>query len=220
MSTYHTVVQGEHLSSIAAKYGFKSYKTIWDHGQNAELKKQRQNPNVIFPGDRLFIPDKGDKEESRNTEKRHHFRLKREKLRLRLVLEDLYEKPIANAEAILHIENTEFKLKTDGKGKIDQEINATDEQALLTIRDPQTPINEIVIPIKIGNLDPVDKISGQQARLNNLGYFAGPLEENNEEANQEMFLSAVEEFQCDQSLTVDGKCGPNTQTKLKQVHGC
>jgi len=58
---HHTVVQGEHLSSIAKKYGFSSYKTIWDHGQNADLKKKRQNPNVIFPGDRLFIPDKVEK---------------------------------------------------------------------------------------------------------------------------------------------------------------
>ena len=58
MGTYHTVVQGEYLSGIAKKYGFSSHKKIWDHAQNAELKKQRQNPNVIFPGDQLFIPDK------------------------------------------------------------------------------------------------------------------------------------------------------------------
>jgi LysM domain len=94
MSTYHTVVQGEHLSSIARKYGFSSYKTIWDHGQNAELKKKRQNPNVIFPGDLLFIPDKGEKEESRSTEKRHHFKLKAEKPKLRLFLEDLLKSPL------------------------------------------------------------------------------------------------------------------------------
>ena len=35
-----------------------------------------------------------------------------------------------------------------------------------------------------------------------------------------MFLSAIEEFQCDHGLVVDGKCGPATQAKLKQVHGC
>ncbi len=42
MGTYHTVVQGEHLSSIAKKYGFSSYKTIWDHSQNAAIKNQRE----------------------------------------------------------------------------------------------------------------------------------------------------------------------------------
>jgi N-acetylmuramoyl-L-alanine amidase len=220
MSTYHEVVQGEHLSGIAKKYGFSSYKTIWDHGQNAELKKQRLNPNVIFPGDRLFIPEKGEKQVSKNTEKRHHFQLKREKLRLRLVLEDLYEKPIANARVELHIENETFNLTTSGQGRIEQDIKPTDQRAFLTIKDPQTPINEILIPIKIGDLDPVEEESGQKARLNNLGYFAGPFGEKTEKENKEMFLSAVEEFQCDHNLTVDGKCGRNTQAKLKQVHGC
>lgn len=220
MSTIHTVVQGDHLSSIARKYGFSSYKTIWDHGQNAELKKKRQNPNVIFPGDRLFIPDKGEKEESRGTEKRHHFKVKTEKLKLRLVLEDMYEKPLANAMVELSIENEVFKLTTDGQGKIEADIKATDGQGLLTIKDPQTPINEILIPIKIGNLDPVEEESGQKARLNNLGYFAGPSDAKSDEQNKAAFLSAVEEFQCDHGLAVDGKCGPNTQAKLKQAHGC
>jgi N-acetylmuramoyl-L-alanine amidase len=220
VATYHTVVQGEHLSGIAKEYGFASYKTIWDHGQNAELKKKRRNPNVIFPGDELFIPDKGEKEESRNTEQRHRFELKTEKLKLRLVLEDLYEKPIANAKCALHIENESKELTTDGQGKIERDIKPTDKRAFLTIKDPQTPINEILIPIKIGDLDPEKKESGQKARLNNLGYFAGPLEGKSDEENKAMFLSAVEEFQCDHGLVVDGKCGPNTQAKLKQVHGC
>jgi len=172
MAAYHTVVQGEHLSSIAKKYGFSSYRTIWDHGQNAELKKERQNPNVIFPGDRLFIPDKGQKEESKNTEKKHRFELKAEKLKLRLVLEDLYEKPIATAKCELHIGNESKELTTDGQGKIEQDISPEVERALLIIRDPQTAMNEIPIPIKIGDLDPEMKESGQKARLNNLGYFA------------------------------------------------
>ena len=220
MATYHTVVQGEHLSGIAKKYGFSTYKTIWDHAQNAELKKERQNPNVIFPGDELFIPDKGEKEESRETEEKHRFELKTEKLKLRLVLEDLYEKPIANAKCELHVENEKFDLTTDGKGKIERDIKPTDKRAFLVIKDPQTPIEEIPIPIKIGDLDPENKESGQKARLNNLGYFAGPFEGKSDEENKAMFLSAVEEFQCDHGLLVDGKCGPLTQAKLKQVHGC
>jgi peptidoglycan hydrolase-like protein with peptidoglycan-binding domain len=34
------------------------------------------------------------------------------------------------------------------------------------------------------------------------------------------FRSAVEEFQCDHGLTVDGDCGAQTQAKLLSVHGC
>ena len=175
---------------------------------------------MIFLGDRLFIPDKGEKQESRNTEQMHRFELKTEKLKFRLVLEDLYEKPIANAKCELRVEGEEFKLTTDGQGKIERDIKPSDERVFLTIQHPQRPINEILVPIKIGHLDPMDAVKGQKARLNNLGYFAGPLEGKTAEENKALFLSAIEEFQCDQGLKVDGICGPATQAKLKQIHGC
>lgn len=41
---------------VGDREALSSYRTIWDDAQNAELKRARVNPNVIFPGDRLFIP--------------------------------------------------------------------------------------------------------------------------------------------------------------------
>ena len=220
MGTYHTVQQGEHLSGIAKRYGFTSYRTIWDHGENAELKRKRVNPHVIFPDDRLFIPDREEKHELRPTDQQHRFQVQRPELRLRLLLEDLYERPIANAKCDLRIEGETRPLTTDAKGRLDEPISPEAQSAMLLIKDPQTPVNEIAIPVRIGHLDPVDEVSGQTARLNNLGYFAGPFQGRSAEDNQALFLSAVEEFQCDHGLAVDGKCGPATQARLKQVHGC
>lgn len=219
MST-HIVVQGEHLSSIAKKYGFPSYKLIWDHPQNAALKKERQNPNVIFPGDKVFIPDARPKQLERTTGQSHRFVLKTDKLTLRLVLEDLYKEPIDNADCEITVEGQVFKLKTDAKGKVEQEIAPDAHAATLTIKDPRTPNNGVAIPIRIGEMDPVDKESGQKARLTNLGYFAGPIEGQAAQENQALFRSAIEEFQCEHGLSVDGMCGPATQAKLKQMHGC
>jgi hypothetical protein len=71
----------------------------------------------------------------------------------------------------------------------------------------------------VGHLDPVDTPTGQKARLNNLGYFAGSLAKEDEA----LFKSAVEEFQLERmggGAAVDGKCGPKTQAKLKEAHGC
>ena len=72
--------------------------------------------------------------------------------------------------------------------------------------------------------------SGQMARLNNLGYFAGKLttgdlmdqKKDIPDPESAKFKSAVEEFQCDHMPpgSVDGKCGPQTQAKLEKVHGC
>ena len=220
MATTHTVEQGEHVSGIAKRYGFSSYRTIWDHPRNAELKRERVNPNVLFPGDRLFIPDREEKQEPRPTDQRHRFQVQRPDLKLRLILEDLYDRPIAKAECDLSIEGETRRLTTAANGRVEETIAPEAQRAMLLVKDSQTPVNEIAIPVRIGHLDPVDKASGQAARLNNLGYFAGPFEGRTAEENRALFLSAVEEFQCDHKLTVDGKCGPATQAKLKQVHGC
>jgi hypothetical protein len=218
MAGNYTVRQGDHLAKIAAGFGFSDYHTIWDDPNNAGLKQQRQNPNVLYPGDSLYIPDRQLREESRPTDQTHKFVKKTTGLKLRLILVDQYEKPIANAPCVLSLEGSCSNLTTDGNGKIEQDIRPTVRNGILIIQDSQTPFNNDQLAIQIGDLDPVDQVSGQTARLNNLGYFAGDVSNPDPKA----FESAVEEFQCDQggSLTVDGICGPNTQASLKQVHGC
>jgi N-acetylmuramoyl-L-alanine amidase len=214
---YYTVKQGDHMPGIAWRSGFSDYLTIWNHPSNAELKQKRQNPNVLYPGDSLYIPDKDEGEYSRPTDKRHTFVVDKKPLKLRLVLRDQYEQPIANAACVLIVDSDSHQLTSDGDGKLELEIPPSATDSRLVIQDTQqTPYGGISIPVKIGHLDPVDEISGQQARLSSLGYFIGDID-GNEGPNFEM---AVEEFQCEHSLTVDGICGPQTQAKLKEVFGC
>ncbi|MGE5692395.1 MAG: peptidoglycan-binding domain-containing protein, partial [Candidatus Zixiibacteriota bacterium] len=94
-------------------------------------------------------------------------------------------------------------------------ITPSTEKALLRFKDPLVPF-DVAIPIQIGHLDPIEETSGQKARLSNLGYYFGPLDAQADEK----FRIAVQEFQCDNDLKVDGECGPKTQEKLKQVYGC
>src|SRR3989442_1021381 len=86
MEKRHTVKQGEHLPKIAESYGFRDYRTIWDHPNNALLKQKRQNPMVLFPGDELFIPDKDGKKVSCATGQRHRFKVSRQALMLQIVI--------------------------------------------------------------------------------------------------------------------------------------
>jgi hypothetical protein len=44
MHEYHTVQQGEHLPGIASTCGWKDCRKIWNHPENADLKKRRKNP--------------------------------------------------------------------------------------------------------------------------------------------------------------------------------
>src|ERR1035438_5291586 len=66
MPTAYTVKQGDHLSRIADQFGFSDYRVIWDYAGNADLKAQRKNPHVLFPGDSVIIPDKEQRPQPRS----------------------------------------------------------------------------------------------------------------------------------------------------------
>jgi peptidoglycan hydrolase-like protein with peptidoglycan-binding domain len=128
---------------------------------------------------------------------------------------DFDNQPMANLNCKLHVEGDVLELKTDGDGLIEREIPETSQSALVTYTDLGSGL-DVGIPIKIGHLDPLEEVSGQKGRLNNLGYNAGRVDQGPDE----QFKIAVQEFQCDFELKVDGVCGSSTQAKLKEIHGC
>lgn len=54
----YTVQKGDSLSKIAKTFKINSWRAIYDHPANAEFRKKRPNPDLIHPGDVLFIPGK------------------------------------------------------------------------------------------------------------------------------------------------------------------
>jgi len=58
MPKNYTVQPGDTLSKIASKHGFNNYRDIYDHPSNAPFRAKRPNPNLIFPGDVIVIPEK------------------------------------------------------------------------------------------------------------------------------------------------------------------
>ena len=207
----HTVQQGDHLSGIAEQFGFQNIDTIWSHPNNADLKKQRKDPHILFPGDSVFIPDKTDKSAPAPTTKLSEFKIAIKLLRLNLKLQDVNLDPIANKPVNIDIEGRIVPPpSTDGDGKTSSIIPKSAKNGVLELGD-------LLFPIKIGHLDPIDKQSGQIARLNNLGYEAG----DTAKVDTDAFESAVEEFQCDNGIKpITGVCDDATQAKLKDVHGC
>ena len=204
----YTVKQGDHIASIAADSGFLSWKTIWEDGKNSSLKAKR-NPNVLYPGDVLEIPEHQSKQENIPTTEYSTFQTVGDPVQLKIVVLDWAGNPVVDTELDIQLDGGE-KIKTAGDGSatkkvVDPEGN---KEGRLTVKGYE-------LDLKVGHLDPVEELSGQAGRLNNLGYKAGaPKDKTDKE-----YLSAVEEFQCDYGLAVDGDCGPNTQAKLKEVHG-
>jgi hypothetical protein len=211
----HTVQQGEHISTLAKKYGFYDYNTIWNDPTNQDLQSDRDNPNVLFPGDVVTIPDKKPKAEDRPTAQSHTFQVKSKVLKLRIAIKSYFDEVIANTKCVLEIQGKPFTEQTDANGLVEAVCDPLATEGKLVIRGSE-------LEVQIGSLDPVDKPSGQVARLNNLGYGAGPIDA----PDQDLLQSAIEEFQADQNIRngpggrVTGVCDDTTQARLKKVHGC
>jgi peptidoglycan hydrolase-like protein with peptidoglycan-binding domain len=219
MSTSHIVKQGEHLSQIAFEAGFRNFEVIWNDPVNADLKKKRQNPNVLFPGDVVVIPERNTKQESAATDQRHRFKVTIPKLELRIRLLGLDSKPAAGVEVEVTIDGNVTPITTPGDGMIEQLLSPTARGGSIRFKDERTPFKQqIPIEVKVGHLDPVEEESGQRGRLNALGYEAGDPAKSGDGSLE--FRSAVEEFQCDHGLKVDGVVGAQTRKKLQAVYGC
>ena len=57
MSTAYTVEPGDTLSSIAKKFSIPDWRTIYNTAENRAFRLKRPNPDHIFRGDVLMIPD-------------------------------------------------------------------------------------------------------------------------------------------------------------------
>ena len=175
MPQRYTVQQGDYLSKIAVNFGFRNWRTIYDHPLNADFRQKRPNPNILRPGDQIVIPDRELHKEDGATDKRHVFVVNGPVNLLRIVLKGPDHKPLANVAYTLKIEDRSYTGHTDAGGMLERRLPADASEALLTLDKVG-----VVWSLKIGHLDPLhdedsneDVITGIQARLNNLGYPCG-----------------------------------------------
>lgn len=183
MGTWHVVKQGDWLAQIAAHYGVADGKTIWNDPHNAKIKQTR-SPEILFPGDRLYIPDKASKAVARATGRQHDFVSKMpqpEALRVKVLNAD--GTPLAHQKFRLTVGGRKFSGVTTGDGEVVASgIGASGGHA------GTLDFYEIglTFPVAVGHLNPAqekkpadgdhydDGVSGIQMRLANLGLDPGP----------------------------------------------
>ncbi len=133
MAEYHTVEQGECFASIAEKFGFPDYRKIYDNPENSELKKNRPNPNLLLPGDVVFIPDMEEQDYSRPTEKKHSFKLHRQPTMVRIVIADEKGKPYSGNKYKLTIGYKTYEGTTGSDGLIERKVETDEQEGELTV---------------------------------------------------------------------------------------
>jgi hypothetical protein len=185
----YVVQPGDCLYSIAQAHGFRDWRAIYNHPRNEEFRRRRPNPNVIYAGDVLFLPDLTPRQVPVPTGGVHTFRLLGLRTVLRLQLQNIDQQPIANADYVLEVEGTRHEGQTGSGGELEASIppDARTGRLEVTTRLYDQDV-QLVWTLGLGGLDPVEEATGIQARLNNLAFCCGK---------------------------VDGDIGPRTQGALR-----
>ncbi len=202
----HTVEQGECIGSIAHEYGLAPMK-VWQDPANAALRKKRRSPSALMPGDIVSIPDKRPKQAEGATEQRHRFVRKGVPSKIRLlILQD--DRPRANLGYSLTVDHRTYRGRTDEDGRLEQAIAPNARRGKLVLETGEQ------YELDLGHIDPVDEMTGIQARLANLGYYAGEIDGVFGPSTRE----ALERFQERHGLKKTGEPDAATLEKLAQEH--
>jgi N-acetylmuramoyl-L-alanine amidase len=193
---------------VAATYRFRSFGPLWNDPANGQLRLRRPNPHIMAAGEAVHVPELIYQEVDRPTDARHRFRAEVHPLELALAFFEW------NGAASTHVP---AEVRIDGK-----EVAAQSKAG--TLRVPLDPLSDRCAlklgdeeqVARIGFLQPIDTVAGVRQRLNNLGLRAGDADD----PQALDYRSAVEEFQCDHHLAIDGKVGPATRSALVKAHGC
>jgi N-acetylmuramoyl-L-alanine amidase len=198
----YTVQQGDCVTSIADRYGLL-WTTVWNHPSNGGLRQLRKDPNVLYPGDQLFVPDLDPKQADCATNQKHPFVKKGAPAKVKIRLLD-QDQPRAGVAYQLEIDGALKSGVTDSDGYVQQPLPPGAQRGKLSVGDGAT---KDVYEIQFGALDPFDTDSGVRSRLLSLGYGGDDMK------------AAIQAFQKKEGMQVTGEMDAATQSRLKDRYG-
>ena len=206
----YEIAQGDCLLNIASRTGH-FWKTVWDHPDNAQLKRVRKDPTVLLPGDKVTIPALREKWEDRATDQRHKFVRKGVPAKLRLRFRE-DENALQGQSFVVEVGGSTQRGEVSSDGVIEVFVPLDATGGTVTVGEAP---HIRKYKLDLGHLDPVETVAGAQARLANLGLDPGPVDGVLGESTRE----AIQRFQLAQGLEETGELDIATQQKLKAIHG-
>jgi len=203
----YVIRQGDYLSKLAHRFGFDA-TAVWNHSSNEALRRARANPEVLAPGDVLFVPRAEPRGLAVSKGTTNRFSARVPTTNVSLTLRDSAGNPVANKAYRVTGALTPITGSSDGQGNVSFRVPILLSEVHLALADGGS------VRVHIGHMDPVGTASGAWKRLLHLGYRAPPSIEP-EDAVRLM----ITRFQRDQGLTVNGDSDDATVSALVRVHG-
>jgi N-acetylmuramoyl-L-alanine amidase len=206
----HVIGVGECITSIADSAGH-FWEKIWNDSANEDLRLKREHPNLLLPGDRVTIPEKTRREESKSTGQSHRFRRKGVPALLRLRF-TAFGQPREGEKFEVHVEGApveEGELDDDGQLRVPIPPAATRAEVFIGEARKR-------LVFQLGGLPPANTVLGMQHRLNNLNYPCG---EPDGTLNDET-VRAMQQFQARNLLPTTDEPDDDTYGVIADVHGC
>jgi N-acetylmuramoyl-L-alanine amidase len=153
---------------------------IWRHPNNQRLANTR-DPNLLYPGDEIFIPDVIPKTTTHETDQPHTFLVKKTLDEFFLTVQDSDGNPIRNESYTLDLGGRTYHGTTDNDGGMHiADLDAAPGGGCLVF-----PNHGLILQLQLGQMNPGHSVSqsetplydngvsGIQMRLTNLGYDPG-----------------------------------------------
>ena len=178
---YHTVLAGETLRSVAARYGI-SATMIWDHPNNARLRRER-DPHILATGDRIWIPAPtlplveytGTPVLCRTG--RSYIFGHAQLVPIRVHFEERDGSVMARWNYRLHLRGRAPEGQLTADGVLSVRVPLSTALVMIEIWPPDSPPRtSLRFELAVAHLDPASERRGVQQRLSNLGFYAGALE--------------------------------------------
>jgi hypothetical protein len=162
----YVIKQGDYLAKLAYQFGFDA-ETVWMDGKNSDLRALRFNPNILFPGDVLYIPDSPAQAPAGPTlavGQTNKFTSDIPTIQIMVLFRGTESTTFASQPFTVNELPDVTGLQTNGDGLATIDVPVT--LSSITLVFSTLGMTQSVL---IADMDPVDTLSGIFKRLQNLG---------------------------------------------------
>lgn len=208
----HIVAQGETMTRLSARQGFDA-REVWEDGRNRELRERRESPDVLLPGDVVYLPRTSPPRRAVSSAQVNRFTARRpaQPVALRLLAEG---ETLRDASCEVDLPGGAVEARTDGDGVLRFDVPTSVERVTVRVLD-----RDATIEVLVGHLDPLSTMSGVAGRLENLGLLASDWRGASGARRAAMVRAGLEAFQRARGIADTGELDEPTRTALVDAHG-